>query len=138
MGFADNLRKLRLMNKWTQVELGEKSGINPKTLSSYEKGRTEPNLGEVIKLCSVFDCSISFLTGTKEREPDSITIEDILFKLNSLDDDTLRKLEHALHKVINQREERRMMEHEKDMLQKQIYDYESRIAELTRKLEEGD
>lgn len=138
MGFSDNLRKMRKMNGWTQAELGEKCGINPKTLSSYESGRTEPNLGEVIKLCSIFDCSISFLTGTKERENESITVEDILFRLNSLDRNSLERIESTIKQIIQKQLQHEAMVQEQKMLENQIRDYEKRLAELSKKLEGDD
>lgn len=67
MGFAENLTKMRKQRGWTQIDLGIKADINPKTLSSYENGRTEPSLGEVVKLCKVFDCSIAYLTDTAKQ-----------------------------------------------------------------------
>ena len=84
MTFAENLRRLRNEKGLTQIELAELCGISPKTLSSYETGRTEPNLGEVKKLCDVFKCSIAALTGTKEREAKTITLDTEIIRHNSL------------------------------------------------------
>ena len=132
MGFAENLVKMRKQMGMTQIDLSIKSGINPKTLSSYENGRTEPNLGEVVKLCKVFDCSISHLTGTKEREPGDITMEDIMFKLATLDITKLEQIEdHIKTLIINQKEIERMtvekarMEAEKAELEQKLAEYDT-------------
>ena len=55
MGFAENLIRMRKQRGWTQIDLGIKTGINPKTLSSYENGRTEPSLGEVMQSIQLFN-----------------------------------------------------------------------------------
>ena len=130
MGFAENLTKMRKQRGWTQIDLGIKSGINPKTLSSYENGRTEPNLGEVVKLCKVFDCSISYLTGTKEREPGDITIEDIMFKLSTLDNKTLEKIKEHIKAIMTTNDELTKMIVEKQLLEDKIKKYEDRIRML--------
>lgn len=130
MGFAENLTKMRKQRGWTQIDLGIKSGINPKTLSSYENGRTEPNLGEVVKLCKVFDCSISYLTGTKEREPGDITIEDIMFKLSTLDNKTLEKIKEHIKAIMTTNDELTKMIVEKQLLEDKIKEYEDRIRML--------
>ena len=130
MGFAENVVRLRKQRGWTQIDLGIKADINPKTLSSYENGRTEPNLGEVVKLCKVFDCSIAYLTDTKEREPGDITVEDIMFKLSSLDVNTLEKIKMHIEVLIHQHNEierimfeRKRIEEEKNELEEKLADY---------------
>ena len=130
MGFSDNLRRMRKQRGWTQIDLGIKSGINPKTLSSYEQNRTEPNLGEVLKLCNAFDCSIAALTGTKEREAGDITLEDILIKINSLDVEDLRMLRTKIQACLDNREQIMNMIREKEQLEKQLREYEEKIKKL--------
>lgn len=125
MTFAENLRKYRVDHGLTQMDLAEKCNISPKTLSSYEKGRTEPSLGEIKKLCDVFSCSIAALTGTKEREPSTISVEDIVLKLQDLDDDTLKKLFISIDSILEHRNEIREIMEEKKILEK-------RLAELTK------
>ncbi len=135
MGFAENLIKMRKQMGMTQVDLSIKSGINPKTLSSYENGRTEPNLGEVVKLCKVFDCSIAHLTDTKEREPGDITIEDIMFKLATLDIDKLNQIKNHIDSLIISREEIKRMSIEKKRIEEEKAELEQKIAEYNRMLD---
>ena len=127
MGFSENLLKMRKQMGWTQMDLSIKSDINPKTISSYENGRTEPNLGEIVKLCSVFDCSIAHLTGTKEREPGDISVEDIMFKLSTLDNDTLLKISDHIKQLLRDKEVMNRMLEEKAELEKKIKELEYRI-----------
>lgn len=130
MKFADNLRSMRKSRGWTQVDLGIKTGINPKTLSSYEGGRTEPSLGEVVKLCDAFGCSISHLTGTKERDPGDISVEDIMFKLRTLDLETLAKVRDYADHLAYVNVELIKMQEERDELKKRLAEYDKKIKEF--------
>lgn len=131
MTFAENLRRYRTEHGMTQIELSEKCNISPKTLSSYEKGRTEPNLGEIRKLCEVFHCSIAALTGTKEREVSTISVDDILLRLQDLDDDTLKKMLFNIEIIIENRNELKEIMEEKRMLEKRLEEYNRRVKDLT-------
>jgi transcriptional regulator with XRE-family HTH domain len=130
MGFAENLIKMRKQRGWTQVDLSIKTGINPKTLSSYENERTEPNLGEVVKLCKVFDCSIAYLTDTKEREPGDISIEDILFKINILELSELRMLQKRINDTIFNKEQLISVMKQKESLERQLEECKTLINTL--------
>lgn len=130
MKFAENLARMRKQRGWTQIDLGIKADINPKTLSSYENGRTEPSLGEVVKLCKVFDCSIASLTGTKEREPGDISIDDIMFKLATLDIPTLGKIYNHITSLIHTKEEYERIMKEKADMEKKLAEYEHRLKTM--------
>ena len=118
---------MRKQRGWTQIDLGIKTGINPKTLSSYENGRTEPSLGEVVKLCKAFNCSIAYLTDTKERESGDVTVDDIMLKLTTLDISTLRTIYEHIDKLMHTR-----MEYDKILKEKQ--EMELKLMEYERKL----
>lgn len=134
MGFAENLLHMRKQMGWTQIDLSIKSGINAKTLSSYENGRTEPNLGEVVKLCNVFDCSIAHLTGTKERQPGDITIEDIMYKLSTLDRQDLLRIQSHIEVLLAQQDEIIRIAREKDRLEMEKRELEEKLADYDRML----
>lgn len=129
MAFAENLLRMRKQRGWTQIDLSIKTGINPKTLSSYENGRTEPNLGEVVKLCKVFDCSIAFLTDTKEREPGDISVEDIMFKLGTLDVDKLEQIRSHISVLIQHQTDFARISAEKRELEEKLAKY-NRMLDL--------
>lgn len=132
MTFAENLRKFRIEQGLTQIDLAEKCNISPKTLSSYETGRTEPNLGEIKKLCDVFHCSIAALTGTKEREASTISVDDIVLKLQDLSDDTLRKLIINIEAILENRTEIKEIMEEKKALEKRLEAYNRKMEELMK------
>lgn len=138
MGFAENLTRMRKQMGMTQIDLSIKSGINPKTLSSYENGRTEPNLGEVVKLCKVFDCSIAHLTDTKEREPGDISLEDIMFKLAKLDVTKLEQIKDHINMILDQRKEVMRIETERKLMEEKKKELEKKLAEYDELLKSMD
>jgi transcriptional regulator with XRE-family HTH domain len=48
---------LRRRAGWTQEELAEKTGINPTSISKYERGKAPLGKINFKKLCSAFGCS---------------------------------------------------------------------------------
>lgn len=56
MGIGRNIESFRKQAKLTQGELGEKLHVSNKTISSWEKGRTEPNIGMIEAMCEIFKC----------------------------------------------------------------------------------
>lgn len=61
MNFADNLKYLRKKNNFSQSELAERFGISDKTISSWENGRTEPNIEQLHTLSTFFNVSMENL-----------------------------------------------------------------------------
>lgn len=61
MSIGERIANLRKAKQMTQQQLGEALYVNDKTISSWEKNRTEPNLDMVIQLSEILECSASFL-----------------------------------------------------------------------------
>lgn len=59
--FTNNLKILRKKNKLTQDELGELLSVSGKTVSSWEKGRSEPKIDILIRLSDYFNVTIDEL-----------------------------------------------------------------------------
>ena len=121
---------MRKQRGWTQIDLGIKADINPKTLSSYENGRTEPSLGEVVKLCKVFDCSIAYLTDTKEREPGDVSLDDVMLKIATLDRVSLGKLYNHIMVLLQAREEYDQIIREKAEMERKLKEYEDKLKTI--------
>ena len=65
---AQNIRKLRESRSMSQDDLGQRLNISGKAISSWEIGRTEPNMGYVQAMCDVFGVSAEYLIyGTEEN-----------------------------------------------------------------------
>lgn len=130
MEFKDNLRTLRVRAELSQTELSDKIKVNQKTISSWETGRTEPSINEVVALCRVFGCTIEDLTGTKSRDVGDITMEDIYVKLGSLDMDELMNLKEFINKKLQMQVELERVMHEKARLEQELKDMQRRIDSI--------
>lgn len=60
---GDRLRLARERKSLTQVAVRERTGINNKTLSGYEKGVSEPDIETLRKLAELYEVSIDWLSG---------------------------------------------------------------------------
>ncbi|MGN0205068.1 MAG: helix-turn-helix domain-containing protein [Coprococcus sp.] len=54
MSINDNLRQLRLNSGMTQAQVAEKLGVTRQALSSYESGRTRPDIDMLMRLCEIY------------------------------------------------------------------------------------
>ena len=61
--FGDNIKRLRKKKGLKQQELAEILGIKRNTYSDWENGKTEPKLGNVVKLAHVFGTTTDELLG---------------------------------------------------------------------------
>ena len=78
----------RRLNGLTQKELGDKIGIGAKGISSWEVGRTEPNMDMVEKLTKVLNCSISDLMDAQITSPENEELIRLLQAYQSADETT--------------------------------------------------
>lgn len=134
MSFAWNLKTLRSEAELTQGELADRIGVSQKTLSSWETGRTDPTIADVIKLCKVFDCPIEKLTGTKTRKVGDITMEDVLIKMQSLSFDELTKVKDIATSILNQKKRLIELEKKKQEQIDRIKMYQAEIAKLEKEI----
>lgn len=58
---AQNIKNLREKRGLNQIELGQLLGVSDKTISSWEIGRTEPNMGYVQMMCEIFKVNADLL-----------------------------------------------------------------------------
>lgn len=61
MSFNEQLTKLRKRNNITQIELANLMNVKQYVISSWETGRSEPNISQIIKLCDIFKISTDYL-----------------------------------------------------------------------------
>lgn len=62
---SSNLRQLRKDHSLTQKQVADRTGINIKSINSYETGRCNPPYSKVILLAKFFNVSIDFLITSK-------------------------------------------------------------------------
>lgn len=59
MSLAQNIKKLRLNMGLTQGELAEKINVTRSTVTQWETGWTQPRMGAIERMASVFNVSVS-------------------------------------------------------------------------------
>ncbi|MBR1925484.1 MAG: helix-turn-helix transcriptional regulator [Clostridia bacterium] len=65
MQISESLKQARQKNKMTQAKLAEMLNLSPQSVSKWEKGLSEPSVGDIIKLADIFNMSIDNLLGHK-------------------------------------------------------------------------
>lgn len=66
--FAERLRIALHRRKMTQLELGEKTGISPKSVSKYVTEQAFPPMGALRRIADVLNVSVDWLMGRTEEE----------------------------------------------------------------------
>ena len=61
MSFNEQLTKLRKRNNITQIELADLMNVKQYVISSWETGRSEPNISQIIKLSDIFKIPTDYL-----------------------------------------------------------------------------
>lgn len=79
---GDRIKKYRLELGLKQSELAGMVHVSQNTISYWESGRTEPNIGAIESLCKVFNCKKSDLL---EFAPEISTNSDDIFLKISFD-----------------------------------------------------
>ena len=65
---GEKIKELRTKNKLTQQELGDKLYVSDKTISSWESGRTLPDINTLIDISNIFNISVSnFVSNTNDK-----------------------------------------------------------------------
>ena len=67
MSISNNLRQLRLDSGMTQDQAAEKLGVTRQALSSYETGRTRPDIDMLIRLCQVYGTDLDGMLYGQSR-----------------------------------------------------------------------
>ena len=65
---GEKIKELRTNNKLTQQELGDKLYVSDKTISSWESGRTLPDINTLIDISNIFNISVAnFVSNTNDK-----------------------------------------------------------------------
>ena len=60
---GNNIRTIRKKNRLSQEELARQLNIRRQTISSYERGKSIPDIYTLIKIAKIFQISLDELTG---------------------------------------------------------------------------
>ena len=80
---GEAIRKLRLKNKLTQVELGKLTGFKQNTISQHEKGKREIDEEDILKYCKALGVSPQTLFDMSSKKRTSKELSIIYNKLDS-------------------------------------------------------
>lgn len=117
---GNKIRQLREERDWTQDELAKKVDKSQKTISSWEKGRTNPKVKELHQLCDVFGCTYETLTGIKQHDTQDITFDDVLIRVSTFDLEELERLKDHVTVLIRNQENLIKIEREKERLEEEL------------------
>lgn len=93
MNIGSKITEYRKSKKWTQKALADKLYVSDKAVSSWEMGRTNPDLESIIKMSELFECNVrNLLYDSNEK----INIETEI-KIKTTEDEFLQ-LESYLNK----------------------------------------
>jgi transcriptional regulator with XRE-family HTH domain len=71
----DRLKMLRKSEGYTQGELAEKLDIPLSTYSNWEQGTRNPDYNILMKLATIYDCSVDYLIGRTDKKKESINVD---------------------------------------------------------------
>ena len=63
----NRIRELREDKDLRQIDLSEATGIDQKTISNYETGKTNPDSWAIIRLAEFFGVTCDYLLGVTDR-----------------------------------------------------------------------
>ena len=63
---CNRIKELREDRDLRQIDVAESTGIDQRTLSNYETGKTNPDSYAIIKLAEFYDVSCDYLLGITE------------------------------------------------------------------------
>ena len=81
----NRLRDLREDRDLRQIDVSNAVGIDQRTLSNYETGKTNPDSFAIIKLCDFYGVSADFLLG-RETEKSS-SADEIVNRLEKIQEE---------------------------------------------------
>lgn len=67
----NRLRDLREDRDLRQIDVSNATGIDQRTLSNYETGKTNPDSFAIIKLCDFYNVSADYLLGRDSEDKNS-------------------------------------------------------------------
>ena len=89
---GERLAYLRRREGISQKELGKKLNISHYTISSYEKGRSEPNDEIKVRIAQYFNVSLDYLVGLIEKPYPFDREKGVLYLPQSVDPEAQKVL----------------------------------------------
>ena len=75
---GQNLKDIRIKNKYNQEDIAEQLGVTKQTISNWEKGKRTPDINSLIKLANIYQVTLDSLIGIDKRTEDIELLNIIL------------------------------------------------------------
>ena len=75
---GQNLKDMRIKNKYNQEDIAEQLGVTKQTISNWEKGKRTPDIDSLIKLANIYQVTLDSLIGIDKRTEDIELLNIIL------------------------------------------------------------
>lgn len=99
MAFKDSLKKLRVRNNLSQIELADKLNVKQYVISSWEIGRSEPSINQIIELANIFKIPTDYLL---DKELIMVSSENEFNIVNKeMVNDSIDEFEEYVEKIRN-------------------------------------
>ncbi len=79
------IKELREEKKWQQKDVAEKLNKTTACISSWETGKTEPSIDDLVRLADIFEVSLDYLLG----RTDDIGVVSVYNNLSPLQEKTI-------------------------------------------------
>ena len=79
----NRIRDLREDRDLHQIDVAKATGIDQKTLSNYETGKTNPDSYAIVRLAEFFDVTTDYLLGYSDSN--LRTVNDIILQLDEVE-----------------------------------------------------
>ena len=61
---GQNLKDMRIRNKYNQEDIAEQLGVTKQTISNWEKGKRTPDIDSLIKLANIYQVTLDSLAAS--------------------------------------------------------------------------
>ncbi|MBQ8292906.1 MAG: helix-turn-helix transcriptional regulator [Bacilli bacterium] len=98
MTFCETLKKLRIRNNYSQIDLAKEMNVRQYVISSWETGRSEPSIKQIIELSKIFNIPCDYLLGKDEIIVSSE--KDFLRVVEEFLEDSSDELEETIQMIV--------------------------------------
>ena len=78
---GQNLKDIRIKNKYNQEDIAEQLGVTKQTISNWEKGKRTPDIDSLVKLADIYQVTLDSLAGSDKRN-ECIELLNIISNMN--------------------------------------------------------
>lgn len=78
---SQNLKNIRLKNRYNQEYVAAQLGVTNQTISNWEKGKRTPDINSLVKLANIYGVTVDTLTGSDKRN-ECIELLNIVSNMN--------------------------------------------------------